>query len=62
MRGGKDYDAEWTNRQRGTGPYAQMLAHRFHIAIRRFGLRDHRPMRTDLFKPPPKPGDQLKLF
>ncbi len=62
MRNGKDYDAEWHTRHRGTGPYAQMLAHRFHMAVKRLGLRDSTPLRTDLFKPPPKPGDQLALF
>jgi DNA repair photolyase len=62
MRGGKDYDAEWTSRMRGTGPYAQMLAHRFHMAIRRLELRDPRKLRNDLFKPPPRIGDQLALF
>jgi DNA repair photolyase len=62
MRGGKDYDAEWTQRQRGTGPYAQMLAHRFHMATRRFGLHQHTELRTDLFRRPPKAGDQLTLF
>ncbi|GAA0537656.1 PA0069 family radical SAM protein [Rhizomicrobium palustre] len=62
MRGGKDYDAEWTQRQRGTGPYAQMLAHRFRTAIRRLELRDTSHLRSDLFAVPPKAGDQLKLF
>jgi DNA repair photolyase len=62
MRGGKDYDADWSTRMRGTGPYAQMLAHRFHMAIRRLELRDGRKLRTDLFKPLPKLGDQLRLF
>jgi DNA repair photolyase len=62
MRGGKDYDAEWTQRQRGTGPYAQMLAHRFHMATRRYRLNQHTELRTDLFARPPKAGDQLKLF
>jgi DNA repair photolyase len=62
MRGGKDYDAEWTQRQRGTGPYAQMLAHRFRMARRRLGLEQSSELRTDLFKRPPKVGDQLKLF
>ncbi len=62
MRGGKDYDAEWTQRQRGTGPYAQMLAHRFHMATRRFGLHQHTELRTDLFQRPPKAGDQLTLL
>jgi DNA repair photolyase len=62
MRGGKDYDAEWTQRQRGTGPYAQMLAHRFRMAVRRLGLEAHGSLRTDLFRRPPKAGDQLKLL
>jgi DNA repair photolyase len=62
MRGGKDYDAEWTQRQRGTGPYAKMLAHRFHMATRRYNLHQHTELRTDLFARPPKAGDQLKLF
>jgi DNA repair photolyase len=62
MRGGKDYDAEWTQRQRGTGPYAQMLAHRFRMATRRLGLDQHTELRTDLFARPPKVGDQLQLL
>jgi DNA repair photolyase len=62
MRGGKDYDAEWSTRMRGTGPYAQMLAHRFRSARRRYGLEDHSALRTDLFTRPSKVGDQLKLF
>jgi DNA repair photolyase len=63
MRGGKDYDAQWHTRMRGTGPYAQMIARRFHMAIRRLGLnKDLSPLRTNLFKPPPRAGDQLTLF
>lgn len=62
MRDGKEYDAEWSTRMRGTGPYAQMLAHRFRAAVRRLSLHDNRKLRTDLFQPPPKAGDQLKLF
>jgi DNA repair photolyase len=62
MRGGKDYDAEWHQRQRGTGPYAQMLAHRFRMATRRLRLDQHTGLRTDLFQRPPKVGDQLKLL
>jgi DNA repair photolyase len=63
MRGGKDYDARWHLRMRGTGPYAEMIARRFHMAVKRLGLnKDAKPLRTDLFKPPPRPGDQLALF
>jgi DNA repair photolyase len=62
MRNGKDYDSQWFTRQRGNGPYAKMLAHRFHMAVKRLGLKDSTPLRTDLFKPPPRVGDQLALF
>ncbi len=38
MRGGKDYDANWNTRMNGTGPYAEMMARRFHMAVKRLGL------------------------
>ncbi|WP_291844827.1 PA0069 family radical SAM protein [Maricaulis sp.] len=38
MRGGKDYDASWATRGRGSGPYASLIASRFRNAIRRYGL------------------------
>jgi DNA repair photolyase len=62
MRGGKDYDGEWFVRQRGKGPYASMLAHRFRLAVNRLGLHDSTRLRSDLFKRPPQPGEQLRLF
>ena len=40
--GGKDYDARFGVRQRGRGPYADMLAKRFEAAARRHGLVRHR--------------------
>jgi len=50
-------------RMRGTGPYAEMIARRFHMAAKRLGLnKDAKSLRTDLFKPPPRTGDQLALF
>ncbi|MDF1671483.1 MAG: PA0069 family radical SAM protein [Roseovarius sp.] len=62
MHGGKDYDAEWGKRMRGSGPYAQMIAHRFDVAAKRLGLDTHQPaLRSDLFRPPPRSGDQLAL-
>ena len=40
-----------------------MIARRFHMAVKRLGLnKDARPLRTNLFKPPPCVGDQLALF
>jgi DNA repair photolyase len=38
MRGGRDNDPNFGTRMRGTGPYAELLRRRFHIACRRLGL------------------------
>jgi DNA repair photolyase len=63
MRGGKDYDAEWGKRMKGTGVYAELIAKRFKLACERLGLnKESRPLRTDLFCPPPMAGDQLSLL
>ncbi|WP_407048216.1 PA0069 family radical SAM protein [Methyloraptor flagellatus] len=64
MRDGKDYDATWGKRMRGTGPYAQTIAKRFEVAARRIGLNKggRTKLRTDLFEPPLTTGVQLKLF
>ncbi|MDN2566742.1 PA0069 family radical SAM protein [Aquibium sp. A9E412] len=63
MRGGKDYDAEWGRRMKGSGPYAWQIGRRFEIAARRYGLnREKRTLRTDLFKPPHRQGEQLVLI
>jgi DNA repair photolyase len=63
MHGGKLYEAQWGKRMRGQGVYAQMIAARFDAARRRLGLDEATvPLRTDLFRPPPRPGDQLDLF
>ncbi|MEQ8298363.1 MAG: PA0069 family radical SAM protein [Nitratireductor sp.] len=63
MRDGKDYDARWGKRMRGTGPYAWQIGRRFEIAARRIGFNRARlALRTDLFKPPPRTGEQLSLF
>ncbi len=68
MRGARDYDPEWGQRQRGQGPYAKMIADRFRAACRRLGLnREQRPLdctqfrrpndaQTDMFESPPGPG------
>ncbi len=63
MRGGRDYDSQWGRRMKGTGPYAQMMAKRFRVACERLRLNEESvELRTDLFKPPPQSGDQLKLL
>jgi len=61
--GGRDYDPEWGKRMRGEGVYAKMIARRFQVAASRLGLDRELPaLRTDLFRVPPRPGDQLSLF
>ncbi|MFC6687158.1 PA0069 family radical SAM protein [Jhaorihella thermophila] len=63
MHGGRDYDPRWGHRMRGRGHYAAMIAARFAAAERRLGLNGALPdLRCDLFRAPPKPGDQLSLF
>ncbi|HEX4157784.1 MAG TPA: PA0069 family radical SAM protein [Rhizomicrobium sp.] len=63
MRGGKDYDSQWHTRMKGTGPYAEMIARRFHMAVKRLGLnKDRAPLSTDKFRRPPRSGDQFKLL
>jgi DNA repair photolyase len=63
MRGGKDYDAQWNTRMRGTGPYADMISRRFHMAVKRLCLNaDHRPLDTSQFKRPIQAGQQLELL
>ncbi|WP_062763164.1 PA0069 family radical SAM protein [Falsirhodobacter sp. alg1] len=61
--GGKDYDPEWGRRMRGQGIWSDTIRAQFDLAMRRHGLDlHHPPMRLDLFRPPPRAGDQLSLF
>ena len=63
MRDGKDYDAEWGKRMRGTGPYAFQIRRRFEMTARRLGLNEERTkLRCDLFTPPRGTGVQLALL
>ncbi len=65
MRDGKDYDAQWGRRMRGSGPYAVTLRKRFEAATRRLGLAKgsaRSELRSDLFVPPLGDGRQLSLF
>ena len=53
--GGRDYDNRFGVRQRGRGPYADMLGTRFRAACKRFDLSDNRyqlKLRCDQFRPP----------
>lgn len=63
MHGGKEYDATWHRRMRGEGPYAEMVAQRFEVAVKRLGLSKSAPrMRCDLFRKPVGDQRQLALF
>jgi DNA repair photolyase len=63
MRGGLDYDSQWGSRMRGQGPIAELMSRRFAVACDRLGLnKTNFQQRTDLFRPPLKPRDQMELF
>jgi len=67
-RDGKEYDAAWYSRQRGTGPIADMVRNRFHMAHKRLGfVANSRALDCSQFKVPddlsPSPDTrQLSLF
>lgn len=63
MRGGKEYDSVWRERQTGTGAYAELLRQRFDKTCRRLGInvREMASLDTTLFKVPGR-AEQLGLF
>ncbi|GIT92471.1 radical SAM protein [Jannaschia pagri] len=63
FHGGKLYDAGFGHRMRGRGVHADLLQRRFRRAVDDLGLAwKLPPLRTDLFRVPPRAGDQLTLF
>ncbi len=57
MRGGKDYDSDFSTRMRGTGVWADLMRQRFHKAADRLGFRYHRfDLDTSQFVPPAPPA------
>ncbi|MGL4237636.1 PA0069 family radical SAM protein [Tabrizicola sp.] len=63
LHGGRDYDPEFGKRMTGQGLWAELIHRRADVARKRLGLSEGLPaLRTDLFRAPPKPGDQLSLF
>jgi DNA repair photolyase len=63
MRGGKDYDADFSKRMKGAGPYAWQIGRRFELAAKRLGLNlTRRQLRNDIFVPPLGMGVQLSLL
>ncbi|MGH9818221.1 MAG: PA0069 family radical SAM protein, partial [Candidatus Acidiferrales bacterium] len=62
-REGKLYDSKFGARMTGSGPYAWMIGRRFEAAAARLGLgRSRVPLRCDLFRPPVRAGEQLRLL
>jgi DNA repair photolyase len=62
MSHGKDYDATFGVRMRGSGLFSQLIAQRFKVATARLGMNaDTTPLNTALFRPP-RERDQLEMF
>ena len=57
-RGGKDYQARFGERMRGTGEFAELIAQRFKLACKRHGLLHGRrlTLSTEHFRIPPAGG------
>jgi len=63
LHGGKLYEAKFGTRMTGQGIWADQMRQRLILARKRLGLDGVRPkLRCDLFKVPPRKGDQLSLF
>ena len=60
-RGGKAYDSAFGARMRGAGQYADLLAQRFRLAMKKLDFPGLPPYNTSLFKPPSLSG-QVDLF
>jgi DNA repair photolyase len=62
MRGGKDYDADFATRMKGTGLWADLIRQRFEKAANRIGFnRERIPLDLGAFRPPGAAG-QGNLF
>lgn len=60
-RNGQMYDADFSQRMRGSGVFADLVAQRFRLALKRHGLegRQRPPLDCSQFAPP---GQQMGLF
>ena len=62
-RGGRDYDPDWSQRMKGTGPVAELIAARFKAAVKRYGLQGpRRPLDESQFRIPADAIRQMDLF
>ena len=61
MRGGKDYDADFASRMRGTGIWADLIRQRFYKAADRLGFRYNRfELDSSRFRAPPRPTRSMR--
>jgi DNA repair photolyase len=62
-RGGRDYDPDWSQRMKGSGPVADLIAARFKAAVKRLGLDGPRhDLDVSRFRVPPEMRPQMDLF
>jgi len=62
LHGGRDYNPAFGARMKGGGVHAHLIARRFEAGCKRFGLTNgSRDLRCDLYRLPPRAGDQLSL-
>ena len=63
MHGGRDYIATFGHRQKGSGPYAEQIAQRFRLSLRRLGYEPRgQELASHLFQRPVLPGMQYLLL
>ena len=63
-RGGRDYDPDWDQRMKGSGPVADLIAVRFASAVKRYGLDSANRAQLDesQFRVPADMKKQMDLF
>lgn len=63
LRGGKINSTVFGERMTGTGEYARLFQQRFKLACKKLGLNQvELDLNLELFRVPPKSGDQIALF
>jgi hypothetical protein len=63
MRGGKDYDSDFSTRMHGQGIWARLLRQRFEKACQRLGFgRERMDLDLTQFRPPARAAGQGLLF
>lgn len=61
-RGGRDNDSRFGRRLRGSGAYADLIAQRFALAVRKLGFGEGETLDCDRFRPPRANPAQQELF